>query len=133
MADNTPDAGSELNPKDAAYELPALPSIRVPTSIDGESHEVAAAALEEYERVLIALTGYAQSAEAMVRTAMLDEALSLPGSMLPLGDAAAYPDATYELQAIVRANRALAIAINLLGRARAELEKPVAESRRLVS
>jgi hypothetical protein len=129
MSENTPDAGSELNPRDAAYELP---SVREPTSIDGEPHEVAASTVQEYLTLLIATAGYAERVEAMMRAAMMDEALTLPkdGSLGP-PDPGTYPERTYEFQAVVRANKAIGIAIDLLHQAERELAKPIAESRRL--
>lgn len=127
MSDNAPEP-SDLSPRDVPYDLSP---VRAPTSIDGEPHEVAAAALDEYERLLISVVGYAQSVEAMVRTAMMTEALGLPDD---LGGAspAQYPDKTYELQATTRANQALGMAATLLAQARRELALPVAESRRAI-
>jgi hypothetical protein len=129
MPDNSPspDQGSELNPKDALYP------VRVPTSIDGEPYEVAEAAVSEYIALLTSVVGYAESVEAMVRAAMLDEALTLPkDGPLAAGDVTTYPERTYELAAVVRANKAVGIAIDLLQQAEAELRKPIADSRRLV-
>ncbi len=126
MTDHTSstDQGSELNPRDERY---LLPEIRVPTSIDGEPHEVAMTALVEFENVLAHLVPYGAGVENMVRAAMVSEALGLPDDE----DPTSYPERTYELAAVIRVNRALRIAENLIEQAITELDKPVAESRRL--
>lgn len=132
MRDNELDAvkGSALSPRDTRYE--PWPQPLDPGTIDGEPHEVAAHALAEYSAVLANLTGYAQRVEDMVRSAMLSEAVTLPDNMLPPAGAGAYPETTYELSATARANQALGMAFELIEQARAELEKPIAESRRML-
>ena len=130
MSHNSPDAveGSELSPRDEPYELPPL---RSPQSIDGEPHEAAGVALDEFGAVLRALIGYSERLEALVRSTMLSEAITLPETMLPPSGAGGYPETTYELAATQKSQRALALAEDMVNRARRELDKPVAESRRL--
>ena len=113
--------------RDTRYELPPVID---PTTIDGEPHEVAAAGLEQLGNLLRAAIGYAEKAEAMVRSAMMTEALTLPDNLLPPEGAGDYPGLTYELQATARAGSALALAEQLVSQAEAELAKPISESRR---
>jgi hypothetical protein len=128
MSDNVP--GSELSPRDDPYKLPPL---RSPQSIDGEPHEALAEALGEYIEVLGELTGYAQRLEDLTRSVMMSEALTLPDALQAKdGSPDTYAQGTYELHAVAKANQALGIALNLAGQAAAELEKPIAESRRML-
>jgi hypothetical protein len=124
MSDN------DLTPsRDERYVLPAL---RVPQAIDGEPHEALGTALYEYENLLAELIGYAEKLENLTRSVMMSEALTLPDSLRVVEDADTYAQGTYELHAVARANQALGMAQSLVAQAKAELEKPIAESRRML-
>lgn len=120
--------GSELSPRDEPYNLESL---RVPQSIDGEPHEALDEALAEFVLVLADLAAYGARLEKLTFTTMLSEATTLPDIGKDGAAIAAYPDRTYELQAVRRAVRAVQIAENLIDQARTELAKPIADSRRL--